>query len=56
MTFLIIYCELVNIIQCGSYECDDEEVDASVIEIQRLFKIFLHLNREALQVISDVEK
>ena len=59
MTFLIIYCELVNIIKCGSYECDDEEVDASVIEMQRLLKC-LHAvgapeqGREAVQVISDV--
>ena len=56
MTFLIIYCELVNIIQYGSYECDDEEVETSVIETQRHLKIFLHPYREALQVINDVEK
>ena len=56
MTFLIIYCELVNIIKYGSYECDDEEVETSVMEMQRHLKIFLHPYRVALQVINDVEK
>ena len=41
VTFLIVYCELVNIIKYGSYECDDEDVETSVIETQRLLKLSL---------------